>query len=440
MKIKAGLFTLIILGLLSFLYSCSKDKGAKLSPVITTLQVSNISANTASCGGDISIDGVESIMSRGVCWGLNQFPTISDHKTNDGAGTGSFTSTLYGLIIGSTYFVRAYATNPSGTVYGNQLSFQTISTVPVIITNDVTAIGVREATCGGNIVSDGGSVILSSGLCWSTNQNPTIVDSKTINGLVFDYFNSMFTGLTPETTYYIRAYASNSLGIGYGQQITFKTLRSALSDMKFVTIQGGTYNNGLAQITLSDFRLAETEMTQAVWLEIMGSNPGYHNGNLQYPIENVSWDNAQIFISKLKEITGKNYRLPTEAEWEYAAGGGATNRNVWAGTDNSSNLGNYAWYDVNSQNMTHIVGTKLPNVLGLYDMCGNVWEWCYDWYAPYTAGSKTNPTGPLSGNYKVQRGGSWLHPDTICTVANRIYVAAPTTAKNYIGFRLVFVP
>ncbi|MDX2285871.1 MAG: SUMF1/EgtB/PvdO family nonheme iron enzyme [Bacteroidia bacterium] len=187
---------------------------------------------------------------------------------------------------------------------------------------------------------------------------------------------------------------------------------------RMIRIRGGSFQMGDAssgqsdeqpvhRVTLSDFYLGETEVTQAQWRAVMGTNPSYFKDCDQCPVESVSWEEVQEFLRKLNAKTGKTYRLPTEAEWEYAAGGGAAGRTKWAGTDSESSLGNYAWYDANSGGKTHPVKQKQPNALGLYDMSGNVWEWCQDWYGSYGASDISNPAGPASGSVRVDRGGSW---------------------------------
>ena len=173
-------------------------------------------------------------------------------------------------------------------------------------------------------------------------------------------------------------------------------------------------------------------MTQELWQAVMGSNPsGFKGDNL--PVECVSWDDCQVFIRKLNSLTGQNFRLPTEAEWEFACRGGNNSRGYkYSG---SNNLGSVAWYDGNSGNKTHPVGTKAPNELGIYDMSGNVWEWCADWYGDYSSGAQTNPTGPYGGSYRVYRGGSWSNYARNCRSSFR-YGSDPMYRHNFLGLRL----
>ena len=184
---------------------------------------------------------------------------------------------------------------------------------------------------------------------------------------------------------------------------------------------------------LSDYYIAKYEVTQGLWKAVMGSNPSYFKGD-NLPVENVSWKDCQKFIKKLNKMTGKNFRLPTEAEWEYAARGGNKSRGYkYAG---SNIIGGVAWYSDNSGSTTHPVGTKQANELGLYDMSGNVWEWCQDWHDDYSSLSQTNPTGPSSGSYRVLRGGSWDWGWGCCRVSHRRDYGSPSGKLNNIGFRL----
>jgi formylglycine-generating enzyme required for sulfatase activity len=238
-----------------------------------------------------------------------------------------------------------------------------------------------------------------------------------------------------------------------------KTFTETINGISFkmLAIKGGTFqmgnNNGNAHekpvhsVTVSDFFIGETEVTQALWKAVMGvsntlSNPSEWKGD-NLPVEQISWNDVQEFINKLNSLTGKNYRLPTEAEWEYAAGGASTgsansanNRTKWTSTNSESSLGSYAWYSGNSNIQTHPVGTKNPNGLGLFDMSGNVWEWCSDWKGAYSYDSQTNPQGPATGSYRVLRGGSWYCTAARCRIASRDG-NAPDSSDNDTGFRLV---
>ena len=185
-------------------------------------------------------------------------------------------------------------------------------------------------------------------------------------------------------------------------------------------------------VTLSDYYMGETEVTQELWQAVMGTNPSNSKGNKK-PVEQVSWNDCQEFITKLNNLTGKNFRLPTEAEWEYAARGG--NKSKGYKYSGSNTIDNVAWYTSNSSSQTHDVKTKQANELGIYDMSGNVYEWCQDWYGSYSSGSQTNPTGPASGSYRVFRGGSWSYGAEYCRVSIRSYYN-PDGSYNDLGLRL----
>ena len=216
-----------------------------------------------------------------------------------------------------------------------------------------------------------------------------------------------------------------------------------------VKVQGGTFMMGATpeqgsevrdnekpvhQVTLSDYIIGQTEVTQELWLAVMGENPSHHTGDLKRPVEQVSWEDCQRFITQLNQLTGKTFRLPTEAEWEYAARGGNKSEGYMFAGSNVMDL--VAWYNANSGNTTHPVATKAPNELGLYDMTGNVWEWCYDWYKRYTEEPQVNPTGPATGNNRVLRGGCWNGGGNYNRISYRDNFT-PTGSNSSGGLRLV---
>ena len=211
-------------------------------------------------------------------------------------------------------------------------------------------------------------------------------------------------------------------------------------------VEGGTFTMGataemsepysdekpMHQVTLSSYAIGETEVTQALWQAVMGNNPSYFKGD-DLPVEQVSWDDCQTFISKLNNLTGRQFRLPTEAEWEFAArGGNWSNHTQYSG---SSRLDDVAWYGGNSGSTRHPVKTKSANELGIYDMAGNVWEWCQDWYGSYSSSSQSDPTGPDSGSDRVFRGGGWYDSAWFCRSSDRSG-NAPDYRDNDLGLRL----
>ena len=196
-------------------------------PTVTTADVTDITQTTAVSGGNVTDEGGAAVTARGVCWSTSQNPTVSDNHTSDGNGTGTFTSNLTNLTANTTYYVRAYATNENGTNYGEQKSFTTLQNIelPTVATADVTDITQTTATSGGNVTDDGGATVTARGVCWSTSPDPTINDNKTTDGNGTGAFTSNLTNLTANTTYYVRAYATNSEGTNYGEQKTFTTLQ-----------------------------------------------------------------------------------------------------------------------------------------------------------------------------------------------------------------------
>lgn len=193
-----------------------------------------------------------------------------------------------------------------------------------------------------------------------------------------------------------------------------------------------SYEKPVHSVTLSTFYIGKTEVTQALWKAVMDYNPSGRNGD-NLPVDYVSWDDCQEFIRKLNSLTGQNFRLPTEAEWEFACRGG--NNSLGYKYSGSDNIDNVAWYEGNSGYKTHPVATKSANELGIYDMSGNVLEWCCDWYGDYTSGAQTNPKGPESGSLRVHRGGSWIYLAGSCRSSFRIF-NFPTYRYSYFGLRL----
>jgi uncharacterized protein (TIGR02145 family) len=208
---------------------------------LTTSEVTDISFFTAKAGGNITDDGGGAVTARGLCWNTAQAPTISNHFTTDGAGTGAFTSNLTGLEQGTTYYVRAYATNKAGTAYGNQVTFKTAqSKAPVLTTVNLTGVTVNSVVSGGNITDAGGVEVTARGVCWGTSPNPTTTDSKTNNGTGAGAFVSNITGLAPGTVYYLRSYATNSAGTSYGSEIKFSTSIADSEGNVYKTVPVGT--------------------------------------------------------------------------------------------------------------------------------------------------------------------------------------------------------
>ena len=265
-------------------------------------------------------------------------------------------------------------------------------------------------------------------------------DSKTVN---------ILEGQTASLSGVLTTHTSSS--VASGASLASNTITIPVKDgisIDMVRVEAGTFTMGATaemknpsddekpthQVTLTnDYYIGKYEVTQALWQAVMGNNPSWFKGD-NLPVETVSWDDCQKFISKLNRITGKMFRLPTEAEWEYAARGGNKSRGYqYSG---SNNLSDVAWYGDNSGNKTHVVGTKQANELGIYDMSGNVWEWCQDRYGKYSSSSQVNPTGADIGSHRVGRGGSWNYGAWFCRSSYRSNNTPCNCFSNF-GLRLV---
>lgn len=210
-------------------------------------------------------------------------------------------------------------------------------------------------------------------------------------------------------------------------------------------VESGTFSMGsmiasenaspVHKVSLSGYYIAETEVTEALWEVVMGENR-FAGANSKLPVASVSWNDCQNFISKLNVLTGQTFSLPTEAQWEFAARGGVLSKLYMHAGGGNDEIDKLMWYWSNSHGCSHIVATKYPNELGLYDMNGNVNEWCSDWYHVYSESEVTNPIGPISATYRVMRGGSWLDENADCTVSNRMW-ALPDDSSIGTGLRLV---
>ena len=266
-------------------------------------------------------------------------------------------------------------------------------------------------------------------------------DSKTV---------SILEGQTASLSGVLTTNASSS--VSSGTSLTGNTITIPVKDgisIDMVRVKAGTFTMGATaemkkpedwekpthRVTLTnDYYIGKYEVTQALWQAVMGSNPSYLKGNNNLPVERVSWDDCQDFLSKLNRITGKTFRLPTEAEWEYAARGGNKSRGYqYSG---SNNLSDVAWYEDNSGYVTHAVGTKQANELGIYDMSGNVWEWCLDRCGKYNRSSQVNPIGANSGSFRMYRGGSWSYLARSCRLLFR-GSGTPGYRGISLGLRLV---
>ena len=272
---------------------------------------------------------------------------------------------------------------------------------------DGVKVGQSPRVFNGVLVGNHNVEIRKSGYATS-RQTVTISEGQTAS------ISGSLTSSTSSSTANTLSSSGSSLS---GNALTIPVKNGI--NIEMVKVEAGSFNMGATpemenpwedekpvhRVTLTnDYYIGKYEVTQALWQAVMGKNPSWFKGN-DLPVELVSWNDCQDFISKLNAMTGKRFRLPTEAEWEYAARGGKKSRGYQYSGSNT--LGDVAWYSDNSGSKTHAVGTKQPNELGIYDMAGNVDEWCQDWYVSYSSSPQTNPTGAASGSVRVSRGGSW---------------------------------
>lgn len=304
-------------GLLCIFAGCESEETFQ-KPIIDTTEISYLTESSVETGGFIHSDEGNIVLKRGVCWSTNPNPTIMDSITDNAAGTGGFVSKISGLISSTTYFLRAYATNKGGTSYGLQITFTTKSLA--LTTKPALYITSSSAMIGGIVASDGDSInITARGICWSTFSNPTIDDSITINGLGKGSYNSILTGLVPNTTYYARAYVTNSVGTRYGNEISFTTIES--DPTKVIDIDGNEY--------------PVIKIGSQIWMASNLKTKTYRNGE---PVSNV-----------------KDY-----AAWQILSTG------AWCDYDNDSINGNtfghlYNWFAVNDSRNIAPLGWHIPS-------------------------------------------------------------------------------
>ena len=315
--LKITIIVFLASAIISIINSCKKEKVPTL-PVLSTSNVSGISTKVAVTGGNITTDGGASITVRGVCWALSTNPTVAGSHTTDGSGTGSFTSNITGLTANTPYYVKAYATNSAGTAYGNEVSFTTIPIVLATLTTTVpSSITSTTAVTGGNISDDGHGDITARGVCWGTIANPTVSDSHTTDATGAGSFTSNLTGLSAGITYYERAYATNSAGTAYGNQVTFNTMIADIDGNLYNIVSIGTqvwikenlkvtkYQNGTPIPNISD---------NTAWSGLStGAYCWYNNNSATYKDTYGAIYNRYTVSSGILCPTG--WHAPTDAEW-----------------------------------------------------------------------------------------------------------------------------
>ncbi len=472
--------TVLTLWLLPMLTSCMKEyveyavPGREILATVSTGNVSNITKNAASVTGNVSDEGNGPVTAKGICWAITTNPTTADNQSNVGTGAGDFSVALNNLDPSTTYYVRAYATNTDGTAYGEQKNFTTAGEPqkPSVTTGSISKITQTSALVAANVTSQGDAPVTERGICWSTQPNPEIDDYKVSAGAGLGQFTALLEYLTPGTIHYVRAYAINEGGISYGSQQQFTTL-TANGQHETALINSGTYHLNGNNVSVTAFRISKHEITHAQFIQFLNTIGCNANGTFDDPVFGVvhyiqmNASNAAIGHNGSFYFKGSSFaatdacpvievtwfgaaaysrwaggRLPTEAEWEIAARGAhqavasGSYSHLWAGTNSETQLGNYAWYNNNSANATHPVGNKTPNELGIYDMSGNVWEWCLDWYGTTYPTNEQNPTGAATGTSRVIRGGSWGYAAEQNKVNHRSNTL-PDQGSIGLGFRII---
>lgn len=325
------------------------------TPTLTTQAISSITTNSASCGGSITSAGGGTISARGVCWGTSSGPTINNSKTSDGTGIGSFVSSMTGLTVATTYYVRAYATNGAGTSYGNEITFTTYANPPTLVTTTMTSVTHNTATSGGTISADGGAAVTARGVCWNTSTAPTINNSKTIDGTGIGGFPSSLTGLVGSTTYYLRAYATNSAGTAYGNEVTFTT---AVPPPTVTDIDGNVYNiitigpqewikENLRTTKLNDGTAIPFVTGNTTWGNLI--SPGYcWYNNDQATFKNTYGGLYNFYSVETTKLCPIGWHVPTNDDWNTLITylGGSTQATIklketgtthWATNSNATN-------------------------------------------------------------------------------------------------------
>ena len=429
---KRTYFTMILLSL--FLIGCKPDP---VVPTVVTQEASEITSNSAKISYEVTADGGAEVTSSGVCWSTSQNPTIADDKTNDGNGIGKFTSNLQNLLPSTTYYVRSYAVNSVGVSYGEKMGFVTLAEDNDDEDNEDGDDNGGDDNGGDDNGGDDNGGDDNGGDDNGgddnggddnggddnggddnggddnggddnggddDNESPAILD-VTVNGVTFNMI------LVKSGTFYMGAQKDDPNAPNYDEEAWSREAP-------------------VHQVTLSDYYIAEAEVTQELWKAVMGSNPSHFEGDKR-PVEQTTWYDCQSFINKLNQLTGLNFRFPTEAEWEFAARGGNESHGYkYSGSDIIDDV---AWYSADGKKTADVM-TKKSNELGIYDMSGNVMEWCSDAYGDYSAEHQIDPTGP-NGVDRVVRGGCCLSNATYCRVALRNFLHPGGTSYG-IGMRL----
>ncbi|MCX6258095.1 MAG: hypothetical protein NTW49_09420 [Bacteroidia bacterium] len=428
---------------------CLRNNTSAAIPAVTTSNFTVWGPTTVTGGGEVTSDGGVTVIARGVCWNTTGNPTISDIHTMDGMGTGVFFSSIIDGISGNTtYHVRAYATNSVGTAYGNELTFTTSPVIPVVTTSAISAITQTTATGGGEVISDGGATVTARGVCWNTSGNPTITDSHTTDGTSMGSFASSFTGLTASTTYYVRAYATNSIGIAYGSELQFSTTApvftcgtSSISDFDgntYYTVQIGTqcwmkenlktthYADGTALVDGTGAGNISGNNTAKYWFVYDNniSNKATYGLLYTWAAAMNGAASSSLNPSGVQGICPAGWHLPGDSEWkqlEMFLGMNESQANAtgWRGTDEGGKLkvtGTMNWVNPNTGASNSSGFTALPGGYrydaGVFSNIGNdgyFWSatevntsYSWDHFLGYNTAQVNRDDGTKSSGFSVR--------------------------------------
>lgn len=441
-------------------------------PSLENVTVSDIGKGKASLSSKVKDAGNGIVTDCGFCYSTSPSPSVNDVKVSYGATAERFGKTITDLKENTNYYVRAYAVNELGVGYSEEVMFTTLAvTTPSLSPVSMTSISNTSAEVEASVTSLGNGTLQDAGFAYSTSPYPTVETGKLSCGKA-ETLKAKIIGLKPETKYYVRAYAVNEKGTSYGDEKSFTTSKHVVNPYTTIeietsygyykfdmaTVAGGKFLMGaqgktnsepnydadaysdespVHNVTVSTFLIGKTVVTQKLWYVVMGGYPSLTSSNglgEEFPIYNVSYSQCLQFIDKLNKITGKKFRLPTEAEWEFAARGGINGGGMkYSG---GSVVGSVAWYSGNSGGKLHEVAKREPNELNIYDMSGNVWEWCSDWYGNYSIKDQTNPTGPATGSVRVIRGGCYSDAAGECRVTVRSNATEGSSLPT-LGLRLI---